>query len=152
MSKPSIVSLLAMSAAVLATLPGQAADRSFMGTWTIAASQAAPWADAGERPVASDLRALMGKSVTFSADRIVAPRPLACAKPHYLMKSYPPDMLFQGTLKDPPRDAGALGFAGERIPTLETGCEGALDFHFVGRDKAMFGLNNRVYVLTRPTR
>ena len=129
--------------------PVQAADQSFMGAWTVAASQAAPWAEAGEKPVASDLKALMGATVRFKPDRIVGPKPLGCRRPHYEMKSYAADMLFQGTLTDPAKQAPSLGFARSTIPTLETGCEGAIDFHFVDPDKAMFGLNNRIYVLTR---
>ena len=150
LSCPLLVSILIEVASCV--LPAEAADRSFLGAWTITASQTAPWAAAGQKPVTSDLMALMNKTVTFSADRIDAPRPLTCRKPHYEMKAYAPDMLFQGTLSDPARQAPSLGFTGKTIPTLETGCEGMLDFHFVDPTRAMFGLNNRVYVLTRSTK
>lgn len=144
--------LLASIAFGVAASPSQAADESFLGAWTVSKSQAAPWTDAAEKPVASDLKALMGMTVTFRPDRIVAPKPLGCRGPHYETKPYAPDMLFQGALTDPARQAPTLGFAGGSIPTLETGCEGAIDFHFVDQGKAMFALNNRIYVLTRSNR
>ncbi|MGE5723286.1 MAG: hypothetical protein ACM3YM_12585, partial [Sphingomonadales bacterium] len=66
---------------------------------------------------------------------------------------YTPDMLFQGTLTDPERQARALGYAsGRTIRTLETGCEGAIDFHFIDARTALFALNNRIYRLERVRR
>jgi hypothetical protein len=67
----------------------------------------------------------------------------------YAIKSYAPDMLFQGSLTAPDRQAATLGFSGKTIRTVETGCEGAFDFHFVDADHAMFGLNNRIFRLQR---
>ena len=61
-------------------------------------SEPAPWANARDKPVASDLKALIGHTVSFKPDRIDAPAPLACRKPHYEIKPYAPDMLFQGAL------------------------------------------------------
>jgi hypothetical protein len=54
-------------------------------------------------------------------------------------------MLFQGSLTNADKQAKALGFAGKTVTTVETGCEGAFDVHFVDADHAMFGLNNRIY-------
>jgi hypothetical protein len=125
-----------------------AARFDFLGTWTVATSEPAPWASPAEKPVASDLKALIGRSVSFQADRIDAPAPLKCRKPKYEVKPYTPDMLFQGSLTDPKRQAAALGFAAT-VPTVETGCEGAIDFHFLNADTALFGLNNRIYRLQR---
>ena len=112
-------------------------------------SEPAPWADARDKPVASDIKSLIGHTVSFAPDRIDAPAPLACRRPHYEIKSYTPDMLFQGGLTDPGNQARTLGFAGNTIPTVETGCEGALDFHFLNVDAALFGLNNRIYRIER---
>ena len=137
----------------LDTIPAPAApaDRpDFLGKWTIATSQPAPWSKPGEKPVASDVEALIGHDVTFRKDRIDAPSPLRCRKPHYEIKPYTPDLLFQGSLTDPDKQAAALGY-GKSIATLETGCEGAFDFHFLNNDSAMFGLNNRLYRLERKT-
>jgi hypothetical protein len=132
-----------------ASTSAHAAGFDFLGTWTVATSEPAPWADAKEQPVASDLKALIGHSVSFQADRIDAPAPLKCRKPKYEIKPYTPDMLFQGSLTDPKKQALALGFAGDTIPTVETGCEGAIDFHFLNADNAIFGLNNRIYKIQR---
>ena len=127
--------------------PVAAADQSYLGVWTITTSQPAPWAAADLKPVASDLKALMHKQLVFSADRIKAPRPLNCKKPNYELKSYSADMIFQGGLTDPAKQAAALGYKDGTITTLETGCEGAIDFHFLDQNTAMFALNNRLYKL-----
>jgi hypothetical protein len=140
---------LAMLALYSLSTSAHAAKFDFLGTWTVTTSEPAPWADAKEKPVASDLKALIGHSVSFQADRIDAPEPLKCRKPRYEIKQYTPDMLFQGSLTDPKPRAAALGFAGNTIPTVETGCEGAFDFHFLNADNAMFGLNNRIYRIQR---
>ncbi|MBR0801476.1 hypothetical protein JQ615_39650 [Bradyrhizobium jicamae] len=132
-----------------AAASANAAPVEYLGNWTIASSQPAPWAEANEKPVASDLKALIGHGVIFRTDRIEAPPPLGCRKPHYAIKSYEPDMLFQGGLTDPKPQAASLGFSGATIPTLETGCEGAIDFHFPDGNTALFGLNNRIYKLVR---
>lgn len=141
---------------LLSTLPAGAVLQLqekpyFLGKWTISASQPAPWSKPADKPVESDLKALMGRDVVFLKDRIDAPSPLGCRKPRYELKQYPPDMLFQGTLTDPDKQAKALGY-GPSIETLETGCEGAIDFHFLDRHSAMFALNNRLYRLERKRR
>jgi hypothetical protein len=48
---------------------------------------------------------------------------------------------------DPNKIAAALGFIGNRIKTLETGCE--IDFHFVDATTAEIGLNDYVYTLKK---
>jgi hypothetical protein len=72
-----------------------AATLDYQGIWTITTSEPAPWAAPREKPDASDLKALIGHAVTFRADRIDAPAPLGCKKPHYAIKQYAPDMLFR---------------------------------------------------------
>ena len=126
-----------------------AAEPDFLGTWTVTSSEPAPWADAHEKPVASDLKALIGHPVTFQHDKIDAPSPLGCRKPNYRIKPYSPDMLFQGSLDKPETQAPTLGFKDKTIKTLETGCEGAIDFHFLDSDDALFALNNRIYKIQR---
>ena len=126
-----------------------AAALDYQGVWTVTTSEPAPWSEPKEKPVASDLKALIGHTVTFWTDRIDAPPPLGCKKPHYAIKQYSPDMLFQGGLTDPGKQATALGFTDKTIPTIETGCDGAIDFHFVNAGTALFGLNNRVYRMER---
>jgi hypothetical protein len=148
MKKIVVIAAALVSSAVASSL-ALSASINYLGAWTIAGSEAAPWSTPKEKPVASDIKALIGHTVTFSADRIDAPAPLTCRKPHYAIKQYEPDMLFQGGLTKPKEQAVSLGFSGAAIPTLETGCEGAFDFHFSGPDTAFFALNNRVYKLVR---
>jgi hypothetical protein len=133
----------------LCTSSADAAKLEFLGTWTVTTSEPAPWADPAEKPVASDLKAPIGHTISFRPDRIDAPTPLTCRKPQYQIKQYPPDMLLQGGLTEPKQQAVALGFANSTITTIETGCEGALDFHFLNSDNALFGLNNRIYRIQR---
>lgn len=146
---PALGLFLLLGAASASAAPQ--AKQEFLGKWTITTSQPAPWSKPDDKPVESDIKALMGHDVVFLKDRIEAPSPLRCRKPHYEMKQYPPDMLFQGSLNDPDKQAKALGY-GSSIATLETGCEGAFDFHFLNADSAMFGLNNRLYRLERKKR
>ena len=135
----------------LTSTPGaaDAAALDYQGVWTVTTSEPAPWSEPKEKPVASDLKALIGHTVTFWTDRIDAPPPLGCRKPHYAIKQYSPDMLFQGGLTDPGKQATALGFTDKKIQTVETGCDGAIDFHFVNAGTALFGLNNRVFRMER---
>jgi hypothetical protein len=73
------------------------------------------------------------------------------------MKEYPADMLFQGQLGESEQRGGkkaedvatAMGFTSRPIRTLETGCEGAIDFHMSDADHAAFALNNMIFWLAR---
>jgi GcrA cell cycle regulator len=96
-----------------------------------------------------------GEAITFCGH----PRfrgPLACTSPHYKVSDFTADMLFQGALGemqasnkaiDPNKLAASLGFSGNRIKTLEPGCE--IDFHFVDATTAEIGLNDHVYTLKK---
>jgi hypothetical protein len=141
--------LSAVCALISANGAVHAAALDYQGVWTITTSEPAPRSEPKEKPVASDLKALIGHTVTFWTDRIDAPAPLGCKKPHYAIKQYAADMLFQGGLTDPGKQASALGFVDKTIPTVETGCDGAIDFHFVNVGTALFALNNRVYRMER---
>ena len=65
----------------------------------------------------------------------------------YEITRAPPEGLFQGGLTEPARQAAALGFVGRRIRTLETGCEGWFEYHFLDARTAMFALDNMVYTV-----
>ncbi len=136
------------AAAVSAAAP----DASFFGSWTVTGSAKAPGMapDAMQDP--ADIERLVGARLRFSAAAIAGPRPLACRGPRYELKQYTPDMLFQGTLTDAAPQARALGFAEPTVRTLETGCEGTLDFHFIDTGTALFMLNNRIYTIKRDRR
>lgn len=129
-----------------------AAPPFFIGNWTITRSIRAP----GIGPDAAEDRAevarLVGGTLRFSAGAIAGPRPLPCRAPHYELKDYSPAMLFQGTLTDAGPQAAALGFARPKVRTLETGCGGALDFHFIDAATALFMLNNRIYTIRHDPR
>jgi hypothetical protein len=146
-TNPAALAMLALASAL--PVVTHAAEPDLQGKWTVTSSEPAPWADPHEKPVASDLKALIGHGVIFQRDSIDGPAPLGCRKPHYRIKQYAPDMLFQGSLDKPAPQAAALGFKDETIKTLETGCEGAIDFHFLDADDALFALNNRVYKIQR---
>jgi hypothetical protein len=124
------------------------AQEAFGGPWLIIKAEPAPWADKG---AASDAEAkkLLNQPVSILPDRIDGPKPLLCRKLKYKVTSYTPDMLFQGSLTAPDKQAAALGFKDKAIKTLETGCEAEIDFHMVDAMTVLFGLNDRVYTMTR---
>ena len=142
----------AFAAALLGGLPVAAQQQQpVTGTWVIRqTASVAPWvAPDATQPSDREQRRLAGGRVTFRADRITGPTPLACRGPHYEMRDYGADMLFQGNLTQAEAQATALGFTSRPIRTLETGCEGAIDFHMLDDNTMQFGLNNRIYTLDR---
>jgi hypothetical protein len=122
----------------------------FAGSWTIASAKLAPWADPkNPLPDTGERASLVGKPVVIGAKTITGPHQVSCPDPHYAIKSYTTDMLFQGGLKNPGKDAPALGFKGKAVPVLETGCENEVDWHMADDGSLEFGLNDYVYVLTK---
>jgi len=146
--------LVAVAAVLLGFLGASAQARDidipFFGLWMITKATPAPWVD---RAHASDpflAQRWVGKKVIFLWDVIDAPDPLGCDAPDYRTVEVPPEGLFQGALTSPVIQAQALGFrAGAPVITLQTDCEGAIDFHFVNTTTAMFALNNVIYTLRR---
>jgi hypothetical protein len=145
----------ALGALVLFAL---AADAFYLGTWKIESAVVAPWWTDRTKPDAAEMAALVGKTIVLTPAGISGPRQLACKGPHYQVKDYPADMLFQGMLEemherdktaDPGKVAATLGFKGSRSKTLETGCGNEIDFHFIDAKTAAFGLNNYIYTLKR---
>lgn len=150
-----LVPLTALAALLAA--PALAATLSYLGAWKITAAVAAPWAEAGHPPDAHERARLVGRTVTLSRGAIAGPQPFACRGPHYALKTYSADMLFEGQFgemhdadpkADPPALAHRLGFTGDAIQTLETGCE--IDWHFEDAHTAMVGLNDWVFTLKKP--
>jgi hypothetical protein len=143
---------LALSALLLAAAaaPLHAAAPDFYGSWLITEAHRAPWAKPSEDTFdTAEQHRLIGSKVVYRKMRIDGPRPLACDKTRYRQYEAAPDLLFQGGLTDPVPQARALGFHLRTIPTLETGCEGDIDFHFVDPTTALFGLNNMIYTLRK---
>lgn len=133
-----------------------AADATYLGTWKVSSATPAPWADPKQKADVAEQTRLIGKAVVFKAKEIAGPAPLACKAAHYKEKNYSADMIFQGAFDemkskdksvDPGKIATSLGFSGNNIKTLETGCE--IDFHFVDATTAEIGLNNTVYTLKK---
>jgi hypothetical protein len=135
----------------------QAADPFYVGTWKIVSAVPAPWDKV--HALMSEAKTLDGKIVRIEAKRITGPHQVACAQPHFVVKDYPADMLFQGSFDelrrrdksaDPAKLAASIGFTkGPTWKTLETGCETEVDFHFIDPSTAAFGLNNVVYTLKK---
>jgi hypothetical protein len=139
-----------MALALAAATSPSAAEPDFLGTWLITRAQVAPWARPGQAAFdTAEQHRLIGRKVVYAKTRITGPAPLGCVKPHYRQFDALPDYLFQGGLTEPVRQAQALGFRLRTIPTLETGCEGDIDFHFIDSRTALFGLNNLIYTLRK---
>lgn len=145
-------------AAVIPPCRATAADGDFfLGDWVIAKAVVAPWADATHKPDQHEMKALLGKTVTFKTKQITGPEPVACNDLKYEVDDYGADMLFQGalaeksdgTFTDASKLAAGLGFQGDSWKTLETGCANELDYHFLDKNTAAFGLNDYVYTLKR---
>jgi hypothetical protein len=154
--KSAIVHCLVACVGLAAAIASKAADASFIGTWKVSAAVAAPWADPKQKPDSAEQARLIGKTIVFKTKQITGPAPFACKAPRYKERAVAADMIFQGAFDemraknkaaDPDQLAASLGFAGNSIKTLETGCE--IDFHFVNAATVEVGLNDTVYTLTK---
>jgi hypothetical protein len=148
--------LVATATSVAISVPADAADAFYLGTWKFDSAIVAPWAGPHDQPDAAEKDSLIGKTVTIAPDRISGPKVFACKGPHYNLTDYTADLLFQGAFgemhdadktTDPAKLAASVGFATMPIKTLETGCD--FDWHFVDRSTAEIALNNYVYVLKK---
>jgi hypothetical protein len=135
-----------------------AADAFYLGTWKIDSATVAPWWNEPEKPNPAETKTLIGKTFSIAPKLITGPRQLACKNPHYQVKDYPSDMLFQGMFGemhgrnksiDPAIPAAAAGFHGKSWKTLETGCGNEIDVHFIDPSTAAFALNNYIYRVTK---
>jgi len=140
-------------------ISASAADTFYLGTWKIVSSAVAPWCEDPSRlRYETEMKALVGKTITIMPSSIRGPRQLACAKVKYEVKDYPADMFFQGAfdemrrkdkLADPGKLAAKVGFHGTSWKTLETGCAVEIDYHFIDPTTTTFGLNDHVYTLKK---
>jgi hypothetical protein len=153
-----IVFIMALLAGALVSC-ASAADPFYIGTWKITSAVVAPWQEGQPyRDDFAEMKSLAGKTIVIQATAIIGPHAAACKGPHYQLKDYPADMLFQGAFGemqrrdksvDPAKIAARLGFRGSSWKTLETGCGNELDYHFLDPATAAFGLNNYVYTLKK---
>jgi hypothetical protein len=141
---------------VFAYATADGAEPPYLGTWQVATAAVAPWVAPQRAPDAAQRARLIGKTIVFEAAAIAGPSPFTCRGPRYKFRDFTPAMLFQGAFDemkmknesaDPDRLAGALGFIGPSIKTLETGCD--FDFYFVDASTAQVGLNDIIYTLKK---
>lgn len=147
----------ALLTVVLCAASALAADPFYFGTWKIESAKVAPWWKEQKAPDAAESNQLTGKTVVITAAGITGPRQVACRQPKYQLRSSGPDELFQGMLEemhgrdksvDSRKVAASLGFRA-KIDTVETGCGNEIDFHFLDKENAAFGLNNYIFYLKR---
>ena len=134
------------------------AQQAFAGSWQVVKAEDAPWLQVRPELKPYPEPSLRNAHLTFRADRVVAPGWMGCNKPKYEMMLLGFDALFEGGLSDPDHGlsdphgmARKLGFTGEPVTSMLTGCSELL-FHLVDTDTAMFGLNNVVYTMKRSKR
>jgi hypothetical protein len=145
---------LVASAAVTIPAPVVAAGiADFLGRWKVTEAKIAPWYDGTGATPATD-PTLQGKTITFAAHSAGGSSVVACKEVIYKVSVIGPDMLFEGGLKNPHKDAVALHFRGDKIESLNVGCNSnsgdmELDFPMVDRDTLLLGFNNMVYTLNR---
>jgi len=141
---------------VFAYATADGAEPPYRGTWKVATAAVAPWAVPQRAPDAAERARLIGQTIAVKPTAITGPSPFACRRPHYRFRDFTPAMLFQGAFEemqmknksvDPDRLAGALGFIGPSIKTLETGCN--FDFHFVDASTAQVNRNDTIYTLKK---
>jgi hypothetical protein len=132
------------------------AQDTFSGSWKIEKSEPAPWAKTADMLDAKEIKRLSGAIIEFKANAIAGPRPLGCTGPHYEIKQYEADMLFQSALAEygdpsttPDKMADKIGFGKRPIASLVTGCASEIEFHATDADHAVFALNNSIYRMVR---
>ncbi|MFO1464290.1 MAG: hypothetical protein U1F66_10985 [bacterium] len=139
-------------AVLLAAVPALA-DSPMTGTWTIVEAKTGSWYDgSGAKPEVDP--ELAHAKVIFTKNSVRGPSALACARVKFTVSTVGPEYLFQGVLKNPAKDAAALGFKGKKITSVNEGClrsdaDMEMDFALVDKDTAVFGLNNMVYKMKR---
>ena len=153
-----ILAFGAAAALVLILIPvdGVRAQDSFTGAWKIEKSEPAPWAKTTDMLDVKEIKRLTGTTVDFKSNAITGPAPLACKGPHYEVKQYEADMLFQGALAEygdpsttPDKMADKIGFGKRPIASLVTGCASEIEFHAIDADHAVFALNNSLFRMSR---
>jgi hypothetical protein len=152
----NFVAPIVASFVLMFSMPANAADTFYLGTWKFDSAIVAPWADPHDKPNVAEMDSLLGKTVTIAPNGISGPKVLACKGAHYKLTDYTADLLFQGAFgemhdadkaKDPGKLAASVGFTTAPVKTLETGCE--FDWHFVDQSTAEIALNNYVYILKK---
>jgi hypothetical protein len=130
----------------------------FLGSWTIARAEIAPWAVRGPVPDPAESKTLLGKTLEFEATKIKGPGITACPSLRYEVVQVPPEGLFQGSFEEmqradktvsPQKLASAQGFKPGNITSLQTGCANEIDYHFKDAKSGAFALNNYIFTIEK---
>ena len=103
-----VISALVVANVALARPP----NNPYFGSWKVTSSIQAPWYDGNGALPAVDPE-LDGKTITFEKTRASGSRIVECAKPVYALSNVERAGLFEGSLKNPEKDAAALGFTSD---------------------------------------
>lgn len=149
-----LLAVMCLRVVAYATADGE--NPPYLGAWTLTAATVAPWAGPLQQPDHAECTRLIGQTIVFAPNAITGPSPLACAEPHYRFRDVTAARIFHGAFVtmaandrslDPEFMAGALGFLGPSIKTLETGCRVAI--HFVDASTAQVGLKDTIITLRK---
>ena len=145
--------IIALLVAMIGVTVASAEDNPFFGSWKVVSSTLWPDYDSGPLPKVDP--ELDGKTIIFAPNQAKGSCVVECEKPLYrLYTDDTPESLFQGTLKNPAKDAVTLGFKGDKIVTMHESCDSStgdmyLDFHMVDHSTILLGINGRIYTLKR---
>ena len=92
--------ILAATAGFLLVSPLRAEEAFYLGTWKIDSGVVGPWADPHDKPDATEMKSLVGKTVSVTPAAITGPNVFACKGPHYKLSNFTADLLFQGAFGD----------------------------------------------------
>jgi hypothetical protein len=136
-------------------VPGEARQERFerwqsTERWVIQSGRIAPWAPPGF--VASPT--LRGQALRFDGNRVAGPAPLGCSNVLSEFVVSPAEGLFEGSLPAPANlSARNLGIMSLPILTWRVRCDtGSFDYHLTDNGRAMLGLDNQIWTLTRQQR
>jgi hypothetical protein len=156
-SKEERMNYISITIAVLVALMdatiASTVDNPFFGSWKVVSSIQAPWYD-GEGALPKVNPEWDGKTIIFAPHHAKGSRIVECEKPVYTLSTATPESLFEGSLKNPVKDATVLGFKGDKFVSMFQSCDSIvgdmeLNFHMVDHSTILIGINNRIYKLKR---
>ena len=141
--------LLGSGLSVAASIASVTSPQAPEGVFRVSRGLPAPWL---ERTLpASDLTAWIGKPVIFDATTFSNPAFPSCGHASYEIDMRPPEMLFQGVLPAPAKDAAArLALTRDSVASVTVTCDaGLFDLHWATPDALLLALDNVIWVLDR---